>query len=159
MNIIWQLKKFEELLPMELYRILQLRQEVFVVEQNCPYIDADEKDLQAYHLMGVIFLDSTKSDYNKTKLIAYSRIVFPKVSYDEISIGRVVTHPAYRHTGAGIKLMEESLLQINILFGKVPVRIGAQYYLIDFYKKFGFKPIDDIYLEDGIKHIIMLRPE
>ncbi|MFI5219811.1 MAG: GNAT family N-acetyltransferase [Bacteroidia bacterium] len=153
----WQLKKFDELLPVELYRILQLRQEVFVVEQNCPYIDADENDLQSYHLMGIIFSDSAESEYRKKKLIAYSRIVLAGVSYPEVSIGRVVTHPEYRKKGTGIILMEESLRQIQKIFGKVPIRIGAQYYLVDFYKKFGFEPIGDIYLEDGIKHIIMLR--
>lgn len=148
MKVIWLLKDFKELLPGELYDIMQLRQQVFIVEQNCHYLDADGKDVKSYHLTG---------RNEKNELAAYARIVFPGVSYTEVSIGRVITAHEYRRTGLGILLMEESLKQIEHIYGKVPVRIGAQVYLVDFYKKFGFETEGDIYFEDGIKHVIMLR--
>ena len=90
----WVIKQFSELTPQELYQILQLRNEVFVVEQNCPYQDCDNKDFQSYHLMG----------WNDNKLIAYTRLVPPGTSYNEPSIGRVVTSPSVRRTGVGIEL-------------------------------------------------------
>jgi len=148
MTISWQLKKFEQLSTVELYAIFQLRMEVFVVEQNCAYQDADGKDLKAYHLMGL--------NENK-ELMAYSRLLPPDVSYAEVSIGRVITSPKARGRGAGRSLMNESLLSIEKLFGKVPVRIGAQVYLKAFYESFGFVMEGEEYLEDGIPHIIMLQ--
>lgn len=149
-KISWVLKKFEELSPYDLYDILKLRQKVFIVEQNCAYADADGKDPESYHLMGW-------SSGSGSKLVAYSRIVFPGISYEEVSIGRVVSAPEYRRTGIGKLLMEESLKCIEKIYGKVPVRIGAQYYLVNFYKNFEFVPEGEVYFEDGIKHVIMLR--
>ena len=146
-TIDWHLKKFEDLSPLELYKILGLRQEVFVVEQNCAYQDVDGKDLKSYHLMGFA---------ENNFLAAYSRIVFPGVSYKEFSIGRVVSSPTYRRTGIGKLLMEESIKQIEKIYGKVPIRIGAQRYLLEFYKSFGFVPLEE-YMEDNIPHTIMLR--
>jgi ElaA protein len=143
----WILKPFIELTPEELYSILQLRNEVFVVEQNCPYQDCDNKDLYAWHLMG------KKED----KLLAYSRLLAPGISYSESSIGRVVSSPATRKTGMGKKLMHESIQQIRNLFQTDTIRIGAQLYLKAFYESFGFVQDGDIYLEDNIPHIIMLR--
>jgi ElaA protein len=151
--LIWQLKKFEDLSPEELYSILSLRQEVFIVEQNCPYGDADGKDLKSYHLMGII--NESEND-KKESLVAYARIVFPGVSYEEVSIGRVVSAPKYRRTGIGKILMVEALAHIQKIYGKVPVRIGAQRYLLKFYKSFGFIP-EENYMEDGIPHTVMLR--
>jgi ElaA protein len=148
--LLWRLKKFEDVSPIELYKIVSLRQEVFIVEQNCPYQDADGKDLHSYHLMGFMAEDSSE------KLAAYSRIVFPGISYKEVSIGRIVTAPAFRRTGIGKLLVEESIRQIEEIYGKVPIRIGAQRYLLEFYKAFGFHPLED-YIEDGIPHTIMLR--
>lgn len=145
--ISWELKKFEDLSPLQLYKILELRQQVFVVEQNCPYLDTDGKDLKSYHLMGL-----TEDNF----LAAYARIVFPSVSYPEVSIGRVVSSPKFRRTGIGKMLMEESIIQIEKLYGKVPIRIGAQRYLLEFYKGFGFVPFEE-YMEDQIPHTIMLR--
>lgn len=147
-QLTWKLKKFEDLSPAELYKILSLRQEVFIVEQNCPYLDADGKDLHSFHLMGF--------DENYF-LTAYSRIVFPGISYAEISIGRVVSSPKFRRTGLGKLLMEEAIKQIEAIYGKVPIRIGAQKYLFEFYKGLGFTDIGEEYLEDGIPHVIMLR--
>ena len=143
----WQLKAFEELTAGELYAILRLRAEVFVVEQACPYLDPDGKDLYCYHLTG----------YEGDKPVAYARIVPAGVSYAEVSIGRVVTSPAYRLTGAGKALMQEAIKFTEKLYGKVPIRIGAQAYLKQFYEGFGFKDLEEPYLEDGIQHLIMLR--
>jgi ElaA protein len=147
MQIQWLLKRFEELTPYQLYAILQLRNEVFVVEQNCVFQDADDKDQNSYHLMGF---------YNN-KLAAYTRIVPAGVSYKQASIGRVVTSPAVRRSGAGKELMLHSIEAVYELFGKQPIKIGAQLYLKKFYESFGFKQISDIYLEDGIEHIHMLK--
>lgn len=148
MNTRWELKEFDALSTTELYAIFNLRIEVFVVEQNCPYQDADGKDLKGFHLMGY-------SDANE--LIAYARLLPQNVSYAEVSIGRVVTSPKARGTGAGKALMGRALEEISNLFGNVPVRIGAQEYLKAFYEGFGFVMEGDVYMEDGIPHIIMIR--
>ena len=145
--MIWTLKPFDKLTAKELYYILQLRNEVFIVEQNCPYQDLDNKDLYAFHLMGM----------KENKLLAYSRLLAPGISYSESSIGRVVSSPAARKTGIGKKLMKESILQIENVFQTDSIRIGAQLYLKNFYESFGFIQDGDPYLEDNIPHIIMLR--
>jgi ElaA protein len=146
-KISWNIKKFDELSPAELYAILQLRSEVFVVEQNCVYQDLDDKDQPCWHFMG----------WRENKLLAYTRIIPPGISYDEASIGRVVTSPSARGEGLGKELMERSISQVETLIGKVPIRIGAQLYLLQFYTSLGFIQTSDIYLEDGIEHIEMLR--
>ena len=143
----WIFKPFTELTLTELYAIMRLRQEVFIVEQNCPYLDADGKDLKSYHLMG----------YVNNELVAYSRIVKPGVSYQEVSIGRVVSSTKHRGLAYGRQLMSESIAQIEKQYGPVPIRIGAQQYLQKFYESFGFVKEGEAYLEDGIPHIIMLR--
>lgn len=147
MQIQWVLKKFEELTPYQLYAILQLRNEVFVVEQNCVFQDADDKDQNSYHLMG----------FHRNKLVAYTRLVPAGISYDEPSIGRVVTSPSVRRSGAGKELMQQSIEAIYHLFGRQPIKIGAQFYLKQFYESFGFEQVSDIYDEDGIDHIYMLK--
>lgn len=147
MQIQWLLKKFEELTPYELYAVLQLRNEVFVVEQNCVFQDADGKDQNAYHLMG----------FANDKLIAYTRLLPPEEIYAEASIGRVVTSPSVRKSGVGKELMQQSIDAIYNLFGKQPIKIGAQLYLKKFYELFGFKQISGVYLEDGIEHIYMIK--
>lgn len=146
MQIEWIEKKFAELTPYEVYAILQLRNEVFVVEQACVFQDADDKDQGCHHLMGFA---------NKT-LAAYTRLVPPGHIYTEASIGRVVTSPAVRGSGAGRELMQRSIDRCYQLFGKGPIRIGAQFYLKNFYASLGFQQVSDIYLEDGIEHIYML---
>jgi ElaA protein len=148
----WVLKKFDELTVQELYAILQLRNEVFAVEQNCVYRDMDDKDQQSWHLMGWTPEDAT----GKNRLAAYTRILPPGLSYPEASIGRVVTASFARGQGAGRILMERSIDELYKLFGKVPVKIGAQYYLLAFYNSLGFVQSSDIYDEDGIDHIEML---
>ena len=143
----WILKSFDDLTPKELYQILQLRNEVFIVEQNCPYQDLDNKDLKAFHLMGM----------QNHQLLAYSRLLAPGISYSESSIGRVVSSPAARKTGMGKQLMTESIRQIHHLFHTDRIRIGAQLYLKKFYESFGFQQEGEPYIEDQIPHIIMLR--
>ena len=145
--ITWLFKKFDDLDPNELYAILQLRNEVFVVEQNCVFQDADNKDQAAYHLMG----------WDNEKLIAYTRIIPPGVVYEFPSIGRVVTSPSARGNGIGKILMEGSMEAVKKLFGDGPIKLGAQLYLKKFYESFGFVQSGELYLEDGIEHIEMIR--
>ncbi|HLG38108.1 MAG TPA: GNAT family N-acetyltransferase [Chitinophagaceae bacterium] len=147
MNITWTIKKFDDLTAHELYAILQLRSEVFVVEQNCAFQDMDNKDQSSYHLMG----------WEKSKLIAYTRLIPPGAAYDFSSIGRVVTSSTARGTGIGKVLMEKSIGELERLFGKGAIKIGAQLYLKEFYHSFGFEQSSDIYDEDGIDHIEMIR--
>lgn len=144
--MIWTCKTFSELTVYELYAILHLRNEVFVVEQNCVFQDADNKDQHSFHYMG----------WRQDRLVAYTRLVPPGVSYKEPSIGRVVTSPAARGQGTGQDLMKRSIEECKKLFGNTPIRIGAQLYLKKFYMSFGFIQAGDIYLEDGIEHIEMI---
>ncbi len=149
MNITWYHKHFKNLLTTELYQILQLRNEVFIVEQNCPFQDLDDKDFKCYHLMGF--------DTDSQKVMAYTRIVPAGVSYEEASIGRVVTSPLARGSGIGKQLMQKSIELLEELYGGVSIKIGAQLYLKKYYESFGFEQLDEIYLEDGIEHILMIR--
>ena len=144
-------KSFQGLSLEELYAIMQLRQEVFVVEQNCPYLDADDKDQDAWHLMG----------WNKDrKLIAYTRLLPKGIAYkDYVAIGRVVTSHSVRGSGAGKDLMQETINQANVLFEYPKIKISAQSYLVRFYESFGFESIGEEYLEDNIPHIAMIRPK
>ena len=144
----WTCKKFTALTTEELYMILRLRSEVFVVEQNCVFLDMDNKDQYCDHLMG----------WSDNILVGYSRIVPAGISYVETSIGRIVSSPAARGTGIGRELLKESIDTLYILHGKRAIRIGAQYYLKKFYESFGFVQKGEIYLEDGIEHIEMLLP-
>ena len=147
MQIQWLLKKFEELTPYQLYAILQLRNEVFVLEQNCVFQDADDKDQNAYHLMG----------FENKKLVAYTRLVAPGEIYGQPSIGRVVTSSVVRRSGVGKELMKHSIDAVYNLFGIQPIKIGAQLYLKKFYEWLGFEQISAVYLEDGIEHIYMIK--
>lgn len=147
-DIKWIFKKFEELTTSELYAIMQLRNEVFVVEQHCAYQDADNKDPLSFHLMA----------WAQHTLVAYTRILAPGLAFEEPSIGRVVTSPSVRRTGLGIELMKASISKTTELFGNLPVRIGAQLYLEKFYTSLGFRKASDMYLEDNIPHIEMVRP-
>jgi len=149
MNITWYHKHFRDLNTTELYQILQLRNEVFIVEQNCPFQDLDDKDFKCYHLMGF--------DTVSQKIMAYTRIVPAGVSYEEASIGRVVSSPLARGAGIGKQLMKKSIELLEELYGGVSIRIGAQLYLKKYYESFGFQQDSEIYLEDGIEHILMVR--
>jgi ElaA protein len=146
--ITWTCKKFAELSVDELYAVLKVRSEVFVVEQNCVFLDTDNKDQYCHHLMG----------WDKNELAAYARIVPAGISYEESSIGRIVTSRAARREGYGKSLLQHSIEMLYTLHGNRVIRIGAQYYLKKFYESFGFQQAGDIYLEDGIEHIEMLLP-
>jgi ElaA protein len=146
MELIWRYKSFNELSVAELYAILQLRSEVFVVEQNCVYQDIDGKDQKSFHLMAWFGDD----------LVAYCRLVQPGVSFTEASIGRVITSPRYRSKGFGITLIEKAIQQTHETFGIADIKIGAQLYLKKFYSSFGFVQTSEMYLEDDIEHIEML---
>ncbi len=139
---------FSQLSVFELYDILALRQEVFVVEQNCPYLDCDGKDQASWHLSG---RDETG------KLVAYTRLLPKGVSYEAYcSIGRVVSAPSARGTGAGRILMQKSIDMARQLFDNEAIKIGAQTYLLRFYESFGFVSTGEEYLEDGIPHTKMV---
>ena len=146
MSINWIIKKFGELNPSELYSIMRLRNEVFVVEQGCLYLDADDKDQPSRHLMG----------WDAGQLIAYARLIPPGISYEECSIGRVVTAPGYRKMGIGTELMKQSTNRAFNLFNSDSIKIGAQLYLKEFYTSLGFIQCSGEYLEDGIPHIGMI---
>ncbi len=142
-------KHFKELSTTELYNIIKLRIEVFSVEQNCPYQDADGKDFDSWHLM------IHDSNHN---LIAYSRLLPKGIAYpDYCSIGRVVTLQSVRKQGLGKLLMHKSIEQANTLFGNTPIKISGQAYLRKFYTELGFVATGDEYMEDFIPHIAMVK--
>ena len=139
---------FNELTINELYDIMVLRQEIFVVEQNCPFLDADGKDQAAWHLL---------ARDTEGRLVAYTRLLPKGVSYDEYaSIGRVANAQKIRGTGVGKVLMQKSIEWMAQLFPNEPVKIGAQTYLLTFYSSLGFVSTGEEYLEDGIPHTIMI---
>ena len=146
-QISWICKKFEELTPFEVYQFLWLRNEVFVVEQNCVFQDADYKDQHCHHLMGFI---------KENQLAVYARIVPPGLSYNEMAIGRVVANPQCRSKGLGKALMQKAIQTCYDLYGAGDIKIGAQCYLKKFYTSFGFAQSSDVYLEDNIEHIEMI---
>lgn len=142
-----EIKKFNELDIQELYDVLQLRSEVFVVEQDCVYQDMDDKDQIALHIMG----------YKNNKIVAYTRVFKPGDYFKEASIGRVVVRRSERKYGYGLKIMQASIEIIHKNYGVVPIHISAQKYLTKFYSSLGFAIIGEEYLEDGIPHVGMLR--
>jgi ElaA protein len=147
MRIKWHIKPFESLSVTELYNILRLRSEVFVVEQNCVYLDLDGKDTLALHLFG---------EY-EGKIVAHSRLFNVGISFDNASIGRVVVDPNFRDRKWGHELMRESILAIKEQFGETKITIGAQLYLKKFYESHGFVQCSEMYLEDDIPHIEMKK--
>lgn len=147
-EIVWVFKPFASLSVDELYEMLTLRSRVFVVEQQCIFLDMDGLDRQAHHIAG----------YVDGKLVASTRILADGIAYTGYpSIGRVVTAPEARGKAYGFKLMEESLKKLYELYGNVPVKIGAQLYLKRFYESLGFQQSGEMYLEDGIEHIPMVK--
>lgn len=147
-KVVWHYKLFDELTAKELYQIIQLRNEVFVIEQDCIYQDADGKDLKCGHLWATI----------NDEVVAYSRIVPKGISYDnEPSIGRVVSSDKVRGMGLGKQLIEYSIQTIENRLFTSSIRISAQLYLKAFYESFGFEQVSEEYLEDDIPHIEMLR--
>jgi ElaA protein len=147
-SLQWQLTCLHDLSVQQLYAVLQLRTEVFVVEQNCVFQDMDGADDKAMHLLG------TQAD----KLVAYARCFHAGIQFREASIGRVITHASLRGTGAGHALMRQAMGSMQTLWGVQPIRIGAQAHLEKFYQQHGFAAASAPYIEDGIPHIEMLRP-
>lgn len=147
MDLKWKIKRFEVLSAAEVYDLLQLRAEVFIVEQNCVYQDVDGKDQKALHLIGE----------DEGKIVAYSRLFKPKDYFDEASIGRVVVKPTYRDKKLGHILMREAIYYIKQQFGETKITISAQLYLKNFYESHGFIQTSETYLEDDIPHIQMKK--
>jgi ElaA protein len=143
----WLCLKFSELSTTQLYQLLKLRVDVFVVEQTCPYPELDDKDHQdnVYHLLG----------YQDQKLVACARLLAPGISYPQLSIGRVATAQAYRQQGLGKQLLSTALHQCEQLWPQQDIQIGAQVYLTAFYENFGFQRHSCDYLEDNIAHLDM----
>jgi ElaA protein len=145
LNII--IKSFEELTAHELYRILQLRSEIFVVEQNCVYLDMDDKDQKALHVLGI----------KNGNIVAYTRIFKPGDYFEYASIGRVIVSQKERQYKYGYDIMNASIKAVNDYFNATEIKIGAQCYLRKFYGNLGFKEVGEEYIEDGIQHIHMIR--
>lgn len=147
--MIWEWVAYRELSIDTLYDIMVARQEVFIIEQRCPYLDADGIDRHSHHLIG-------RGDDGK--VAAYLRVVHPGARYAEPSIGRVLTSPVARGTGAGAALLREGIRRTLELYPGAAIRIAAQRYLLDFYGRFGFVSTGYDFDEDGIPHTEMLRP-
>ena len=147
MEITFKIKRFNELSTVELYSLLQLRSEVFVVEQNCVYQDVDGKDDNAIHVLG--FLDN--------ELASYSRIFDKGIYFEEASIGRVVVSPKHRDKKLGHDLMQVSIAAVKEHFKEHNITISAQEYLKKFYESHGFVQTSEMYLEDDIPHIQMKK--
>jgi len=147
MTIQWQIKPFEALSVHELYDLLKLRSEIFVVEQNCVYLDLDGKDKIALHLFGTF----------EGKVVAHARLFKPGISFDNASIGRVVVDANYRDRKWGHDLMREAIAGIAHHYNVKEITIGAQLYLKKFYESHGFVQSSDMYLEDDIPHIDMIK--
>ncbi len=143
----WKFKTYKELTKNELYSLLRLRAEVFVVEQDCPYQDVDNKDQKALHVLAI----------EKGEVVGYTRVFKPGDYFQETSIGRVVSKSTYRGLGLGHELMHKSIAYIEEKNISKPIRISAQSYLKKFYENFGFKQVGIEYMEDYIPHIGMLR--
>jgi ElaA protein len=146
-ELSFKIARLDELSGRELHAMLAQRERVFIVEQNCPYQDADEYDLVSWHL----------ACHADGRIAAYLRIVDAGHKYTEASIGRVLSVKEYRGLGLGKQLMQEALKRFDVLYPDQGIRISAQSYLLEFYKDFGFKPVGGEYLEDGIPHTEMLR--
>ncbi|MFE3846942.1 GNAT family N-acetyltransferase [Flavobacterium sp. LB3P45] len=143
----WSIKPFEALSVHELYDLLRLRSEIFVVEQNCVYLDLDGKDKVALHLFGEF----------EEKIVAHARLFKAGISFDNASIGRVTVDANYRDRKLGHNLMREAIAGVLLHFGESQITIGAQLYLKKFYESHGFVQTSEMYLEDDIPHIEMKR--
>ncbi|WP_421433548.1 GNAT family N-acetyltransferase [Streptococcus suis] len=142
----WEIKAFDQLSLQEVYSILTLRVDVFVVEQACPYPEVDGKDPNCLHLLGM----------DNGELVAYLRILPAGLSYDEVSIGRVVIKSSHRGKGLGRPMMEQAIHFITNEWKESQIKIGAQAHLEKFYSSLGFEPVSEVYPEDDIPHLDML---
>lgn len=145
--VTWQIKRFSQLTTLQLYQMLKLRVDVFVVEQQCAYAELDDKDHHqgVYHLLG----------YQGEALVACARLLPQGLSYPSVSIGRVAISETHRGSGLGHQLLKESLQACDTAWPNEPIELGAQYHLAAFYQQHGFRPMSAMYLEDGIEHIDM----
>ena len=148
MAIQWKIKSFDDLTVHELYDLLRLRSEIFVVEQNCVYLDLDGKDKVALHLFGEF----------EGKIVAHARLFKARITFENASIGRVTVDANYRDRKWGHDLMCEAIAGIKYHFGESQITIGAQLYLKKFYESHGFIQTSEMYLEDDIPHIEMIKP-
>lgn len=147
-NIKIEIKPFKALSLNELYEVLSLRNKVFVVEQNCPYLDIDALDKQADHVL----------IWNDKDLVAYARLFKPGICYDNAAcIGRVLVDVPFRKFGMGHQLIKQCIAFINEEYKAANIEISAQEYLIAFYQQHSFVQTSDVYLEDAIPHVHMLR--
>lgn len=143
----WQLKTFDELTKNELYTIIKERINIFVVEQNCPYPELDDLDLNSFHLFF----------QEEGDLKAYCRILPKGLKYEEVSIGRVIVKEEYRRSGIATILMKKAISFVEEELNEKNIKIQAQDHLRHFYQSFGFTPISEVYLEDGIPHVDMVK--
>ena len=148
----WQWSRIADLSSFEIYAALAARQQVFAVEQQCAFQDADGLDLSAWHLLGWV-------DEAGPSLAAYLRVIDPGAKYAEPSIGRVLTVPPWRGVGLGRVVMAEGLARTAATWPGRPVRIAAQQRLEQFYVELGFRTVSEPFLEDGIPHVEMLRAD
>lgn len=144
----WHIKHFNELTTVEYHNLIQLREAVFVVEQDCPYLDVDGKDLDAYHIW---------AEDEQGNFLCTSRILKPGISYEEVAIGRVCTSELARGKNLGKEMMTRCIDYIASTLESNEIRISAQTYLLKFYTELGFIPQGEEYLEDDISHIEMLK--
>lgn len=142
-----KIKTFEELSLQELYKVLQLRAEVFVVEQNCVYQDIDGKDEKALHILG----------FKNNELVAYTRCFKPGDYFEKAAIGRVIVKENSRKFGFGHQIIKASVEEIENRYNTSAIKLSAQQYLIQFYEAHGFETTGEGYLEDGIPHIAMIK--
>lgn len=148
-GLAWQVASLEDLSPQSLYALLQLRSDVFVVEQNCVFLDMDDRDAQALHLMA----------WRGDMLVACARCFAPGIQFEEASIGRIATRLSERGSGLGHLLVQKAIALVISTWGSQPIRIGAQARLKNFYREHGFDDMGLPYVEDGIDHLEMVwRP-
>ncbi|MEJ2583591.1 MAG: GNAT family N-acetyltransferase [Robiginitalea sp.] len=139
-------KTFQELDIEELYKLLQLRSDIFVVEQDCVFLDPDDKDQSALHVLG----------WKGRELVAYARIFGPGEYFEQASIGRVAVKKSFRGRGYGVQIMQESIKAVKGHFGTTDIALSAQKYLEQFYRDLGFSTEGKEYMEDGIPHVRMV---
>jgi ElaA protein len=150
-QLTWNWYRFDALNVYELYAILALRQKVFVVEQQCPYLDCDGVDSKAHHLVGWQTTPTCR------RPMAYLRVIVPEQEGAPVRIGRLLTHPKIRGQGVGRELIRIALNWIEATMPKQAIAISAQHYLRHFYLTCGFVPVSEVYMEDGIPHLAMIR--